>query len=95
MEINIKPGKKYRNEYIRKGATFRMTGVPNGTYYLEWTSGNSWSPYLKVGLVKGGFQENAAFTKTKDREDWMKADGNMQWTVTLYSVEGGMLNLKI
>lgn len=87
--VNAYSGKKVRNEYIRKGNTFSMTGVPNGTYYLEWASGNDWNPNLKVGALKGGFQTNKSFTKTRDRNDWMKVSGYQQWTVTLYSVTGG------
>lgn len=87
--VNAYTGKKVRNEYIRKGATFEMTGVPNGTYYLEWASGNNWSPNLKVGKLKGGFQTEASFKKTQDSSDWMRANGNIVWTVTLYNVTGG------
>lgn len=87
--VNANTGRKTRNEYIRKGNTFTMTGVPNGTYYLEWASGNDWNPNLKVGRLKGGFQTNKSFTKTRDRSDWMNVPGYMQWTVTLYSVPGG------
>lgn len=82
-------GRKVRNEYIRKGTNFEMTGVPNGTYYLEWASGNNWSPKLKLGNLTGGFQSDVSFTKTKDRDDWMSVDGYRGWTVTLYSVSGG------
>ena len=87
--VNAYSGKKVRNEYIRKGATFEMTGVPNGTYYLEWASGNNWSPNLKVGKLRGGFQTDASFTKTRESSDWMKVNGYQQWTVTLYTVKGG------
>ena len=87
--VNAYSGRKTRNEYIRKGATFSMTGVPNGTYYLEWASGNNWSPDIKVGNLTGGFQTDASFTKTSDRNDWMNVDGYQEWTVTLYSVSGG------
>ena len=87
--VNAYSGRKVRNEYIRKGASFEMTGVPNGTYYLEWASGTNWSPELKVGKLTGGFQTKASFTKTRDRNDWMRVDGYKQWTVTLYSVTGG------
>jgi len=82
-------GRKVRNEYIRKGTNFEMTGVPNGTYYLEWASGNNWSPRLRVGNLTGGFQSDASFSKTKNRDDWMSVDGYRGWTVTLYSVSGG------
>ena len=75
---------------LEKMLIFEMTGVPNGTYYLEWFSGENWSPDLKVGSgYKGGFQTNANFTKTRDSSDWMKVDGYQVWTVTLYSVVGG------
>lgn len=88
--VNAYSGRKIRNEFVRKGTTFKMTGVPNGTYYLEWFSGTDWWDDLKVGSkFKGGFQTKASFTKTRDRNDWMKVDGNLIWTVTLYSVVGG------
>ena len=88
--VNAFSGRKIRNEYVRKNANFEMTGVPNGTYYLEWFSGENWSPDLIVGSAyKGGFQTNANFTKTRDSSDWMKVDGYQVWTVTLYSVVGG------
>lgn len=87
--VNAYSGRKVRNEYIRKGSTFSMTGVPNGTYYLEWASGNNWSPYKKVGNLTGGFQSKSRFTKTRDRADWMAVSGYQEWTVTLYAVEGG------
>ena len=88
--VNAYSGRKVRNEFVAKGTNFKMTGVPNGTYYLEWFSGNDWSPNLKVSSkFKGGFQSKVNFTKTKDRSDWMNLDGYKQWTVTLYSVVGG------
>lgn len=88
--VNAYSGKKIRNEFVRKGTTFEMSGVPNGTYYLEWFSGTDWWGGLKVGTnFKGGFQTKASFTKTKDASDWMKVEGYQIWTVTLYSVAGG------
>lgn len=88
--VNAYTGRKVRNEFVSKGSNFKMTGVPNGTYYLEWFSGTDWSPELKVGTrFKGGFQTKASFTKTKDASDWMSVDGFEKWTVTLYSVAGG------
>ena len=87
--VDAYSGRKVRNEYIRQGADFEMTGVPDGTYFLEWASGNNWLPSLQVGNLKGGFQTNSSFTKTKDTNDWMKVGGYQQWTVTLYTVAGG------
>ena len=88
--VNAYTGRKVRNEFVSKGSDFKMTGVPDGTYYLEWFSGTDWSPELKVGArFKGGFQTDASFTKTRDRSDWMMVNGYKQWTITLYSVVGG------
>ena len=89
--VNAYSKKKIRNEYVRKGANFEMTGVPNGTYYLEWFSGNDWSPNFKVGSnYKGGFRSDSSFTKTKDRKDWMEVGYTYEsWTITLYNVPNG------
>ena len=87
--VDAYSGKKIRNEYIRKGNNFSMTGVPNGTYYLEWASGNDWSPNLMVGKLKGGFQTSQSFTKTRDKNDWMNLTGYIEYTITLYTVSGG------
>lgn len=87
--VDAYSGKKIRNEFIRKGTDFLMTGVPDGTYYLQWFSGDDWSPELKIGGFIGGFQSKQGFTKTRDMSDWMKVDGYAKWTVTLYAVEGG------
>lgn len=92
--VNAYSGRKVRNEYVRKGSTFSMTGVPDGTYYLEWASGNSWSPNKKVGNLTGGFQLKSSFTKTRDREDWMAVSGYQKWSVTLYAVVGGDVESK-
>ena len=80
---------KIRNEYIRKGTNFKMTSVPRGTYYLQWVSGNNWSPDLVKGDLVGCFQNDMSFTKTRDRDDWMRVTDLQGWTVTLYTVAGG------
>lgn len=87
--INAYTGRKVRNEYIRKGSNFSMTSVPNGTYYMEWTSGEDWNPNLDLGQVTGGFETNGSYTKTRDRDDWMGVTGYDQWTVTLYRSTSG------
>lgn len=87
--VNARTKRKVRNEYVRKGSIFKMTSVPNGTYYLEWTSGEDWSPNLDLGNVVGGFQTNRSNTKTKDMIDWMMVTGGDEWTVTLFTTVGG------
>ena len=90
--INAYSNRKIRNEFIRKGESFSMTGVPNGTYYLKWLSGNDWHPDVMTGNMKGGFQSNAGASQSDDYDDWMISDGGAQWTITLYSVSGGNMD---
>jgi len=87
--VDVFSGKKVRNEYIRKGSDFSMTGVPIGTYYLQWSSGNKWNPNKRIGRLTGGFDEDASFAKTQNSNDWMSVSFNERWSVTLYSVVGG------
>lgn len=84
---------KIRNEFIRKGSTFKLSNVPNGTYYFAWFSGNDWSPYkVMMGDVKGGFQTDANFSKSNSPSDLMECYGDRRWTITLYSVANGNMN---
>ena len=87
--VNAYSGKKIRNEFIRKGTEFKMTKVPNGTYYLRWVSGNDWCPDIQFGNLTGGFQTNMSFSETENSKDWMKVSGYGGWEVTLYAVIGG------
>ncbi len=93
--VNYSTGAKIRNEFVRKGTTFKMSNVPNGTYYLAWFSGNDWSPNLIMNEnFSGGFQTNASFSKSDGANDLMSCEGNMRWTVTLYSIENGNMETK-
>jgi hypothetical protein len=84
---------KIRNEFIRKGSTFKLSNVPNGTYYLAWFSGNDWSPYkFMMDNVEGGFQTDASFSKSDGPSDLMECYGDRRWTITLYSVVNGNMN---
>jgi len=87
-------GNKIRNEFVRKGTDFTMTGVPNGTYYVRWVSGNDWCSDLEFGKLKGGFQTNMSFAETSDVDDWMKVVGYQIWTLTLYAVAGGDVEIQ-
>ena len=92
--VNAYSGNKIRNEFVRKGEQFSMTGVPNGTYYVRWVSGNDWCPDLEFGKLKGGFQTNMSFAETSETDDWMKVVGYQEWTLTLYAVAGGDVQIQ-
>ena len=49
--------KKIRNEYIRAGSVFSLTGIPYGSYKFIYTYGNNWSANapFKGGLAYGNF----------------------------------------
>ena len=87
--VNVIGSRKVRNEFVRKGETFSMTSVPNGTYFLRWFSGNDWSPNIELGELTGGFQSDVSFSQSDDVSDWMEVTGGDQWTITLYAVNDG------
>lgn len=87
--VNAYTNNKTRNEFIRKGDTFSMTGIPNGTYYLKWMSGNEWCPSEKIGNLNGGFKKDLSFNESAEQKDWMRVSGHDEWTITLYAVSNG------
>ena len=92
---NVYSGKTIRNEYIRRGTTFNLSGVPYGTYVFSYFSGRDWSDEvtLKNGLIKGGFTKGKSFSKSEKIEDYMEfKDGYYgSYTIQLTEVVNGNL----
>ena len=92
---NVYSGKTIRNEYIRRGTTFNLSGVPYGTYVFSYFSGRDWSDEvtLKNGLIKGGFTKGKSFSKSEKIEDYMEfKDGYYgSYTIRLTEVVNGNL----
>jgi len=93
--VNYYSGKVIRNEYIRKDTNFKMTNIPNGTYYLKVFSGNDWNPdkTMAKGRLIGGFESSISFSVSDNYEDLLKVeDDGYKYTIgsiTLYTVEDG------
>ena len=90
--FNRYSGKTIRNEYIQAGTSFKMTNIPNGTYYLKVFSGKDWNPnkLLNNGRIKGGFDTDISFYQSNDPIRVM--DDGYQYTtgeITLYKVSNG------
>jgi hypothetical protein len=68
---NIYTGKTIRNEYIRGGSVFRLTGVPYGKYKFYYLHGKDWSANanFKGGLAKGNFLKNKSVGKSNKTFD--------------------------
>ncbi|MCB9253009.1 MAG: hypothetical protein H6605_11110 [Flavobacteriales bacterium] len=95
--VDIRDGRTVRNEYIRAGDTFKMTKLPNGTFYLKVFHGKDWNPNM-VNLcgTKGGFDTNAHFSISDSPKDYISVndDGYTYTTgeITLYTVANGNMN---
>ncbi|MDE5421271.1 hypothetical protein L3073_03545 [Ancylomarina sp. DW003] len=93
--VNYYSGKTIRNEYIQAGTTFKMTNLPNGTYYMKVFSGKDWNPtkVLANGKIKGGFDTNESFYQSKNSSDLLQLNDNgYQYStgeITLYKVSSG------
>lgn len=96
--VNASSDQTIRNEYIRAGTTFKMTNIPNGTYYIKAFYGNDWNPTktMNNGQLKGGFDTNFHFSKSDGNNDRMtlKDDGYQYSTgkITLYTVVNGNMS---
>ena len=90
--------KKIRNEFIRKKTKFRMTNVPDGSYYIRSMMGNNWDPKLKIGPLVGGFKTNRSISGNSDINDRMRVGRKYPhlngksykgYSQTLHAVAGG------
>ena len=92
---NVYSGKTIRNEYIRRGTTFNLSGVPYGTYVFSYFSGTDWSDdvTLKNGSIKGGFTKRKSFSKSEKIDDYIEfKDGYYgSYTIQLTEVVDGNL----
>ncbi|MFD0837376.1 J domain-containing protein [Mariniflexile aquimaris] len=86
--------KTIRNEYIRAGATFEMSKIPSGTYYIKVYYGNDWNPNKKNFCgINGAFERNVSFSKSDKIGDQIRIENTSRsyttGTITLYAVENG------
>lgn len=71
--VNQQSNQTIRNEYIRKGMSYKMKSIPSGTYYLKCVTGNDWNPNLEnICGRKGNFQSDVNYTKSDDPSDYIK-----------------------
>ena len=85
-----------RNEFIRKGSTFDLTGIPFGTYEFSYFSGDDWSNQqeMKNGEIKGGFTKNKSFSKSEKYKDRMEFKSSQYggYEIKLISTVSGNLS---
>lgn len=81
------PNRTIRNEYIRAGDSFKMTSIPNGTYYMKTFYGKYWNPETLL------FDTLMNFTVSDNYDDLIEmnqsGDSYSTYTVTLYQVVNG------
>lgn len=72
--IDSNTNRRIRNEFIRKGETFKLTKVPYGTYDYMYFTGRNWSNNLTInnGKVKGAFKDYPSFNRNKYESDQME-----------------------
>lgn len=90
--------KRVRNEFIRKGETFTMTKIPNGTYDYMYFTGRNWSNevYINKGKVRGGFKDYPSFSRNKENQDQMEFSRSKQgvyYTLKLSQIIAGNLKM--
>jgi hypothetical protein len=97
---DVSSGKVIRNEFIRKNSIFKLTGIPHGTYKLQYYTGFDWDhDYLVPNTsIKGGFKSDASFSESSNPSDLLRFEYSEQYsnhyTVTLYKVANGNMETK-
>ena len=71
MIKDVYSNRMIRNEYIRAGNVFSLTGVPYGNYKFFYIYGDDWSAYadFKSGSAKGNFLKNKGVGKSNKFSD--------------------------
>lgn len=60
--VNVNTGVTIRNEYIRANTSYKMSNVPEGTYYYKAYFGLNWNPdKLNYGGGFGGFDNDEIY----------------------------------
>lgn len=81
------PYKTIRNEYFGSGLTYRIVGIPNGTYYLKTYFGKNWNPKKKLanGKVTGGFDTEFGFFRSDKKDNLFVINQHKQGENLVYS----------
>jgi len=95
MFKDIYSNKMIRNEYIRAGSVFSLTGIPFGTYKFFYLYGDDWSADsdFKDGLAKGNFLKDKGVGKSDKFYDVEFENGYYgTYSLTLQLLSNGNLN---
>ncbi len=86
------PNRTIRNEYVRAGESFKMTSIPNGTYFTKTFYGRYWNPETLL------FDTLTSFTVSDNYDDLIRmnqtSDTYSVFTITLYQVANGNMESK-
>tara|TARA_B100001250_G_C19464334_1_gene641629 strand:- start:162 stop:653 length:492 start_codon:yes stop_codon:yes gene_type:complete len=93
---DVYTGKTIRNEFIRRNSSFKLTGIPYGTYKFVYFSGVDWSntKSMRNGQIRGGFTRNQSFSKSDKPKDWFSFETGYYggYELTLTQVINGNLD---
>tara|TARA_B110000902_G_scaffold148350_1_gene171043 strand:+ start:3763 stop:4356 length:594 start_codon:yes stop_codon:yes gene_type:complete len=95
MFKDIYSNRMIRNEYIRAGNIFSLTGIPFGTYKFFYIYGDDWSADadFKGGLAKGNFLKDKGVGKSDKFYDVEFENGYYgTYSLTLQLLSNGNLN---
>lgn len=89
--FDVNSGSTIRNEYIRKGASFTLSSIPQGSYKIRVLFGNDWNPNAPSPCGSIGFFDSDIDFSEKDQAVFFSDNesGVSSATYTLYGVIGG------
>jgi hypothetical protein len=88
--MNAETEKCVRFVFINSGTTYKITNIPQGTYYLKIAYGKNWFSKVKNGQCVGKFLRNPMYEKGEDIMDF-----NLKYADGGYSVPSFKLELDV
>jgi hypothetical protein len=88
--MNIVTGNCIRYVFINSGTTYRITNIPEGSYYVKIAYGKDWHSKNENGQCIGKFLLNPIYEKGDDVMDY-----NLKYTTEGYSIPSFKLKLDV
>lgn len=88
--MNIVTGNCIRYVFINSGTTYRITNIPEGSYYVKIAYGKDWYSKNENGQCIGKFLLNPIYEKGDDVMDY-----NLKYTTEGYSIPSFKLKLDV
>lgn len=91
--VNATTNKTIRYVFVNRGSSFRITGIPEGKYYLKLAYGKNWMQKEENGKCSGKFISNPKYEKSKEIMDFSIKQSGDSYRIPYYKLELNVISL--